>query len=200
MTMANSSWGAAYQGDSPSTRTASATYSRFCATATRSNGAALPATSNTFEKAYFLRSSLSSIVPLSKASSDPTWVLYATTILPCRHGYRGRESEWYHPTRAGQRAGALLARDGEQLDLEKQGRPAGDRSAADRAVGEHSGRCDLDRVAHAHVGHRHLPRAYERAKRKGRGLVARVRTVEFGPVDQCAGIVERNGVVDRRAR
>ena len=32
---------------------------------TRSNGRALPATSNTLEKAYFLRSSLSSIVPFS---------------------------------------------------------------------------------------------------------------------------------------
>ena len=51
------------EGDSPSTRTTSATYWRFCTTATRSKGADFPATSKTLEKAYFLRSSSSSITP-----------------------------------------------------------------------------------------------------------------------------------------
>src|SRR5690606_17806109 len=93
----------AYHGDSPSTRTASATYSRFCATATRSNGAAPPATSNTLEKAYFLRSSLSSIVPFSYESSEPMCVLYGTAILPCGRLAGGRRDGWYHSAPRGQR-------------------------------------------------------------------------------------------------
>src|SRR5690606_17532076 len=120
----------------------------------------------------------------------------AAALFPYTTLFRSRGQACSARRRLTKVSSTSAARDAEQFDLEQQRRSAWNGSPTDRSISQRGGRGDLDRVAHRHVRNGHLPCANQSAQRERGRLFAGVGAVEFGPVDQGSGVMQRHRVVD----